>query len=380
MLRLKRIETKREWEDFLDLPWEVYREDSRWVPQLKIAVRDTLDVSKNPFFRHAYLYPVVAYDGSRPVGRIVGVIDDAHNRFHDEKTAFFGFFEVVERRDVAHALLDEVARWASQRGMSALRGPMNPSTNHECGLLVEGFGDSPSVMMTYNPPYYAEFVESWGMTKAKDLLAYEIDGRKVRFSEKLLAQAERLRQGGRVTFRPIDMGRFDQEIATILEIYNDAWEKNWGFVPMSDEEFRHLAQDLKLILDPNLLLIAEVAGKPAGFSLALPDVNQALKKNRSGELWPWGWAKLLWNLKGPGRRSTINRCRILTLGIKKQYRDLGIGPLLYTEYLKRGPANGYPVGEASWILEDNIPMNRALEGMCGARTKVYRIYDKPITA
>jgi hypothetical protein len=261
--------------------------------------------------------------------------------------------------------------------MTMLRGPMNPSTNHECGLLVEGFNDSPNVMMTYNPPYYAEMLEKWGCTKAKDLFAYDIDGRKVKFSDKLVAQSERLKQGGNVTFRPVNMKDFDGEVERILEIYNDAWEHNWGFVPMEPEEFRHMAKDLKMVLDPELLLIAEVKGKPAAFALTLPDVNQAFKKISDGKLLPTGLLKLLWYTKGPGRK-VINRCRILTLGIKKQYRELGIGPLLYTEYLRRGPGNGYPVGEASWILEDNKPMNRALEHMCGARTKVYRIYDRPL--
>lgn len=380
MLQLKRVESKADWNDFIDLQWDIYKDDPNWVPQLKIAVRDTLDVNKNPFFKHAYLYALVAYRDGQRVGRIVGVVDDNHNKFHKEQTAFFGFFESIDDQEVASALLDEVARWARERGMQMLRGPMNPSTNHECGLLVEGFNQSPSVMMTYNPPYYAKLIENWGFKKAKDLFAYDIDGRKVKFSEKLMAQAEKLRQSGRVTFRPVNMSRFDQEIQTILDIYNDAWESNWGFVPMNDEEFRHMAKDMKLILDPELLLIAEVAGQPAGFALTLPDVNQVFKKVPDGKLFPFGVFKLLWNLKGPGRRRTINRCRILTLGIKRQFREYGIGPLLYTEYFKRGPALGYPIGEASWILEDNIPMNRALEHMCGQRTKVYRIYDKPIHA
>lgn len=174
------------------------------------------------------------------------------------------------------------------------------------------------------------------------------------------------------------MNDFDNEIKRVLDIYNDAWEKNWGFVPMSDEEFRHMAKDMKSILDPNLLLIAEVRGEPVAFALALPDVNQAIKKVKNGKLLPFGLLKLLWNTKGPGRKTTINRCRVLTLGIKKQYQALGVGPILYLEYLKRGPASGYPVGEASWILEDNVAMNRALEHMCGKRTKVYRIYDRTL--
>jgi hypothetical protein len=378
MFQIKRVETKKDWDDFIALPWTIYAGDPNWVPPLRIAVRDTLDVTKNPFFKHAAMHAIVAYRDGKPVGRLIGVIDDHHNRHHQEQTAFFGFYECIDDQTLSDTMFEVIEKWARERGMTMMRGPMNPSTNHECGLLVEGFQDPPNVMMTYNPPYYAQLLEKRGYAKSKDLLAYDIDGRKVKFSEKLMAQAEKLKAGGNVTFRAINPSDFDAEVERILEIYNDAWEKNWGFVPMEPEEFRHMAKDMKLIMDPELLLIAEVRGQPAAFALTLPDVNQVLKKIPDGRLTPINVIKLLWNLKGPGRRKTINRCRILTLGIKKAYREMGIGPLLYSEYLKRGPGNGYPVGEASWILEDNKPMNRALEHMCGERTKVYRIYDRPL--
>lgn len=377
MITLKRVESSADLKAFIDLPWKIYKGDPNWVPPLRIAVRDTLDVKKNPFFKHATMVKYLALRDGNVVGRIIGVVDDAHNEHHGEKTAFFGFFESIEDEKVSHALLDEVAKWAKEKGMTALRGPMNPSTNHECGLLVEGFQDPPSVMMTYNPPYYAQHFESWGLGKAKDLLAYNIDGRKVKFADKLMAQAERLRQSSSVKFRPINMRKFDEEVEAILEIYNDAWEKNWGFVPMTPEEFRHMAKDMKAIVNPELLLLATLKDKPIGFALTLPDVNQAIAKVKDGKLFPFGIFKLLWFLKGPGKK-VINRCRILTLGFKKDYREMGIGPLLYAEYLKRGPALGYPVGEASWVLEDNKPMTRALEMMCGERSKVYRIYNRAL--
>lgn len=380
MITLKPVATPADWNTFIDLPWKIYGEDPNWVPPLRIAVKDLLDVRKNPFFKHAFMHPVLAFRGDECVGRIVGVVDENHNKFHSEKTAFFGFFESIDDQAVADLLLDEVAKWSRSKGMETLRGPMNPSTNHECGLLVEGFNDPPSVMMTYNPPYYGPLLEKWGLAKSKDLLAYNVDGRTAKFSDRLLAHAEKLKKGKTVSFRPINMKDFDREIERILEIYNDAWEKNWGFVPMDEEEFRHMAKDMKAILDPELLLIAEVRGEPAAFALTLPDVNQAIRKVRDGKLFPTGLLKLLWNTKGPGKRKTINRCRILTLGIKQAYREYGIGPLLYAEYYRRGPALGYPVGEASWILEDNRAMNKALKHMCGERTKVYRIYDKALQA
>ncbi|NBU21365.1 GNAT family N-acetyltransferase [bacterium] len=377
MYQLKVVQNRSDWSDFIDLPWKIYKGDPHWVPPLKIAVKDLLDVRKNPFFKHAHMHPLLVYRGRECVGRAVGVIDQNHNEFHEEKVVFFGFFEAIQDQEVTRLLLDEIARWGKSQGMSIMRGPMSPSTNHECGLLVEGFQDSPYVMMTYNPPYYIDLLEKYGMAKAKDLYSYEVSGG-ANFSKVIVAKAERLKKRGAVTFRPVSLKEFDQEVERLLDVYNDAWEKNWGFVPMNPDEFRHLAQDMKLIMDPNLCLIAEVKGEIAGFALALPDVNQVFKKVPQGKLFPFGIFKLLWNLKGPGRKKTINRCRVITLGIKKAYREYGIGPLLYTEYLKRGPESGYPTGEASWILEDNKPMNKALEHMCGEKTKTYRIYDRSL--
>lgn len=379
MVKIKKVESKSDWNEFIDLPWVIYANDAQWVPPLKIAVRDTLDVAKNPFFKHASMQAWLAVDDSQKVlGRIVAVVDDNHNKFHQEKTGFFGFFECVQDYEVAKKLFDQAHDWLKSKGMTIMRGPMNPSTNHEAGLLVEGFQDPPTVMMTYNPPYYGEFFERWGLSKTKDLFAYIIDHRTSKFSDRLFAHAEKAKSRGGIVFRPVRMNEFEKEIDRILEIYNDAWEKNWGFVPMEPEEFRHMAKDMKAIVDPEMLLIAEIKQKPVAFALALPDVNQAFKKVKDGKLFPTGLLKLLWYAKGPGKKKTINRCRIITLGVKQAYREAGLGPLFYVEYLKRGPANGYPAGEASWILEDNIPMNRALQQMDAKRTKVYRIYDKTI--
>jgi hypothetical protein len=377
-VELLEVTSKADWNAFIDLPWRIYKGDPHWVPPLRIAVRDILDVNKNPFFRHARMYPLLAYRGKELVGRIVGIIDDDHNRVHGEQTGFFGFFESIDDSTVAKVMLDAVGEWVKAKGMNTLRGPVNPSTNHECGLLVEGFDDPAQVMMTYNPPYYIKLLENDGFVKAKDLLAYEIDARKHKFADRLIAQSERVKRRSSVTFRSVVMSNFDQEVEKILEIYNDAWEKNWGFVPMDREEFFHLAKDLKQIVDPRLLLIAEKGGEMIGFALTIPDANQAIHKIKDGRLFPFGLIKLLWNLKGPGRRKTVNRLRILVLGVKRGYQQLGLGPMFYTEYFKLGPQLGYYRGEASWILEDNKPMNRALEMMCGKHYKVYRLYDKTL--
>ncbi len=378
MLQIRSVESKSDWATFIEFPWKIYKDDPLWVPPLRIAVRDMLDVNKNPFFKHAFMYPVLAWKDGQCVGRMVGIVDENHNRFHDEKVVFFGFFESINDQIVVNHLLDAVMQWGKSKGMTTLRGPVNLSTNHECGLLVEGFESSPMVMMTYNPPYYSNLLEKWGLSKAKDLFAYDIPSDIQRYSERLLAHSERLKQRGSIHFRSIRMNEFQKEIDHIIDVYNDAWEKNWGFVPMDEEEFRHMAKDMKAVIDPDLVLVAEVRGEVAGFALALPDVNQAFKKIKNGKLLPTGLFKLLWNLKGPGRKRTINRCRVLTLGIKQNYRSLGLGPLFYTEYFKRAGVLGYGMGECSWILEDNVAMNKALKMMSATRSKVYRIYDRAI--
>lgn len=377
LLDCKIVESKSDWKKFIEFPWQIYDRKSNWAPPLRIAVKDLLDPKKNPFFKHAEMYPLLVRRDGRVVGRALGVIDQVHNSFHSEKAAFFGFFESEKDPAIAQELVKAIGAWAKDKGMNVLRGPINLSTNNECGLLVEGFDDPPTVMMTYNPPYYADLMEQCGLAKAKDLFAYDL---KVgdKFSPAVYRQAERLKAKAGVRFRSINMKNFERDASMIREIYNDAWEKNWGFVPMNDEEFAHMAKDLKMIVDPELALIAEVDGKAVGFSVTLPDVNQALRKIPKGKLLPLGLPKLLWHLKGPLRRKTINRCRIVILGVKKAYQDFGLGPLFYVETYDRAERGRYVGGEASWVLEDNIPMNKALERMCGKRTKVYRIYEKTL--
>lgn len=373
-LIVKRVETSREWKEFYNLPFQIYRGDPYWVPPLLSTVKDLLDVNANPFFRHAVMCPLIALREGKVVGRVVGVIDEVHNRFHEEKKAFFGFFESIDDSGVARALLDQVKTWAKEWGMDEIRGPCNPSTNHECGLLVEGFEDPPQIMMAYNPRYYERLLQENGFQKTKDLHAFEIR-HDSQFDERLVRHNERLRQKSQITFRPVNLKKMDDEINLMAEIYNDAWEKNWGFVPMNFEEFRHSAKDLKMICDPEIILIGYVRGEPAGFSIALPDFNQVLKRIPSGKLFPTGLIKILWYLHGPFRRKVINRGRIVTLGVRRKFMNAGLGALFYQENFNRMPKQGYYTGEASWILEDNIPMQKAAKLMGGRLIKVYRLYD-----
>jgi hypothetical protein len=379
MITIKRVETKTDWDAFIELPWKIYKNDPFWVPPLRTSVRDTLDVNKNPFFRHAYMHAVIALRGEEVVGRVIGLIDDAHNKQQKEACVFFGFFECINDPKVAAALFADVTNWGKSRGMLQMRGPVHPSVQGERGLLIKGFKDSPAVLMAYNPSYYGSLLENWGLLKDQDLYAYKIDGREAKFADPLLAQAEKLKQGGTFKIRNVNLSDYENEVSKIFDIYNDTVEINSRFVPMSAEEFRYMAKTMKWMLDTHLLLMVEARGEPIGFALALPDVNQVIKKLKNGKLFPTGLFQLLWNLKGPGKPKTLNRCRILSIRIKKAYREFGIEPLLYTEYLKRAPASGYPIGEASGIAEDDIPLQQTLAQMSGERTKVYRLYHRAIS-
>lgn len=375
-IEIRAIASKGDSKKFIDFPWQIYDRQSAWVPPLKTSVYDVLDQEHNPFYRHAKIQCYLAIQNGVIVGRVAGIIDDRHNELHEEKTAFFGFFECRNDQQVATALLDEVIDWSRGRGMTTLRGPMNPSINHECGLLIEGYDLPPRIMMPYNPAYYETLLENTGLVKAKDLFAWDVEAERS-FSERTQRVAERQMRRGGITIRPVRMARFDQEVRAIREIYNSAWEKNWGFVPIDKSEFEHLAKNLKRIVWPEHCLLAEVDGEPIAFGLGLPNINQVLKKIPTGELFPFGFIKLLWYLKGPGRKH-ITESRIITLGIKREYQKRAIGPLLYMEYLRRHREAGLLRTEASWILEDNYEMNSALEGVRAELTRRYRIYEKPL--
>ncbi|MBI2604528.1 MAG: N-acetyltransferase [Deltaproteobacteria bacterium] len=375
-LQVRRVETKKENDDFFLLPWDLHGKDPNWVPPLLIAVKDLLNERKNPFFKHAALERWVAYRGGERVGRIAGIVDRHNNLFHDEETAFWGFFECVNDAETARALFAAVEGWGRGQAMTVLRGPVNPSTNHECGLQISAFDTKPFIMMTQNPPYYPELVEKAGCAKAKDLYAWIIDDT-AEFDPKLVQRAELLEKSEDIRFRTVDMKHYDEEIEKILLVYNDAWEKNWGFVPMTPEEFRHMAKEMKAIVVPELLYIVEVKGDTAGFALCLPDINQVFEKIRDGRLFPTGLLKLLWHTKV---RKTMNRGRILALGLKKKYQAMGLAPVMYLRYFREAPKLGYRVAECSWVLEDNVPMNAGLKYLKARHYKTYRIYDKPLLA
>ncbi|HWN98832.1 MAG TPA: N-acetyltransferase [Blastocatellia bacterium] len=361
---------------FLDLPYRLHRGNPHWIAPLRMAQKDILNTRSHPFYKTADAEMFLALRDGRVSGRIMAIINHAHNEFHNERAGFFGFFEVENDPAVAQFLLETASDWARSRGAEVIRGPVNPSTNYECGLLIEGFDLDPTVMMTYNPPYYAELIELGGFKKAMDLYAYDIAAKYFIVSEKLTRVADRLRTKDKITVRTVNMKAFKQEVEVVRRIYNDAWSNNWGFVPVSESEFEHLAKDLKQLVDPRVVMIAEqeIEGgesRPVGFFLAVPDINRALKKI-NGRLLPFGLIKLLWHSR------KIDFIRIITMGIVTEYQSMGLGAVMLDEIYRRAPAAGLPNGEMSWVLENNVMMNRAAKLIGGRRTKTYRIYQMPL--
>ena len=370
------VRSPRELRAFIQLPWQLYRDDPHWVAPLLSDERKRFDPRRNPFYEHAEVQLFLVLQGERPVGRVSAHIDHLYNEFHGERTGFFGFFECVNDETVARALLDAAEGWLQERGMERVLGPFGFNTNGFSGLLIEDFNSPPALLMPYNPPYYAELIERCGYTKAKDLLAFkvEIDEPFRQAMQKLVprleAIAERARRQG-FSVRTLRVRDFDREVKKLWEIYQDAWERNWGFAPMTEREFFEEAKELKRIVVQELAVIVEKGDEPVGFGLALPDFNQALKPVR-GRLFPFGIFRLLWHAR------KITGLRVLTLGIKHQYRVRGVDALLYLKLLEGGLKLPYTWCEFSWILEDNHLIIRAIEMGNGKLYKRYRIYEKSL--
>jgi GNAT superfamily N-acetyltransferase len=362
------VDNKKTFKEFLNFPFKLYAKNSFWVPPLIIDVKEQFS-SKNPFFKHAEVAPFIAKLNGDIVGRIAAIYNEAHIKFHGEKTGFFGFLDCIDKKEVALALMERASQWLRDKGMSLIRGPMNFSTNEECGLLIEGFDAPPMLMMPYNFPYYQTLLEGFGLRKAKDLFAYIID-----VPEKLPEKAYRVagiaeKQGIKV--RPFNMKSFKSEMTLFKSVYNSAWEKNWGFIPMTDKEIDHTAKKLKQILIPELTLIAECNGDTVGFMMMLPDFNYVLKKVK-GRLLPLGLFKALYYSR------KVKDLRLLLLGVKPGYRRRGVDSLLFIEGLKTMLQKGFKRVEFSWILEDNYPVQRIIETFKGKLYKKYRIYEKEI--
>ncbi|RYZ73230.1 MAG: N-acetyltransferase, partial [Proteobacteria bacterium] len=305
-------QSKKDLDRFIDIAWKVFPkggENEKWVPPLRLSVLENIDVKKNPFYKRATIELFVAVKDGKDVGRIAAITNSAHEEFHHEKIGFYGFFESIDDLEVSRALFKAVAETLKAKGYEEFRGPVNPSTNHECGLLVRGQSQHPTIMTTWNPKYYVDHHEQLGLEKDKDTVAYFLaTDKKNALPPKVIAYTERLKKSQRLVFRDFDLKNFDRDVEICFEIYNSAWEKNWGFFPMTREEFQFMAKEMKMVLNPKFAFIAEKEGKPAGFMLALPDYNYIFKRITNGKLFPTGIFKLLFG------KHLLKTVRIITLG------------------------------------------------------------------
>ncbi|HZE98439.1 MAG TPA: GNAT family N-acetyltransferase [Planctomycetota bacterium] len=370
-MKLLTASSPRELETFIRMPFRLYHDDTRWIPPLVSSELRMMNPKVNPFYRHSEAAHFMVERDGKLIGRISAIDNRLHNETQKEKTGFWGYFECENDPEVATLLFDTAADWLRKRGLTRMLGPANPSLNDPCGLLVDGFEWSPFVLMTYNPRYYPTLVTKAGFTKAMDLLAYIIPHQELDRA-RVDRIADIIRKRTKATIRCVDMSKLESELKIINEIYNDAWQSNWGFCPMTEEEIRFTAEDLQSILLPEFAFIAEVAGKPVGFAFALPDINRSLKKC-NGSLLPFGWWHFLkFNLR------KIPVMRIVALGVRKDHHTSGLGTLLYQKFFIDGLARGYTAAECSWILETNTLMNSPILQMGGKPYKRYRLYERPL--
>jgi GNAT superfamily N-acetyltransferase len=372
-IEIVEVESTSQLKKFITLPNKLYGDDPNFVSHLLSERLEFFDKKKNPFYRYARTKLIMARRDGEFVGRIATCINFTHNEVHAEKAGFFGFFDCIDDFEVASTLLKVAMINLKKEGMEIMRGPMNFSTNHECAFLIEGFDSPPVVMMPYNPPYIPKLAEQFGLKKAVDLVAYKLT-KGTGISQRISGVVDRLMKRSNISIRPINMKDFENELDRVNEIYNSAWEQNWGFVPLYEDEFRYTARNLKQVLDPDLALIAEHEGKPVAFLLSLPDINQALI-HLNGRLFPTGLIKLLWHTK---IRNKIDGIRVITLGVIPEYQRRGIDSMLYTHIFNKGVEKGYQWAELSWILEDNELMRSAADQMGAQVYKRYRIMETPL--
>jgi GNAT superfamily N-acetyltransferase len=373
------VMSSRDLNDFITFPWEVYKDDPYWVPPLLSERKTFLNKDENPFFKHAKADFFLARRNGKIVGTIAAFTNELYNEFQDTNVGFFGFFEVLEDPEAAEVLLSTAVKWAKQTGHTSIIGPAQFSTNDEAGLLVDGFDDFPRMLMTYNPPRYLEYLEKAGFEKAMDLWAYAVDLDEFlgNLPDKLVRVVEKVKERKKLTIRTVNMREFNAEVDKVKVVYNRSWEKNWGFVPFTDPEIEVLAKNLKPLIDPRLVIIVEKEDELVGFGLTLPDLNQPLHKAypRPGTPEPFTLLKFLWNWK---IRKTITWIRVWALGVLPEYRGTGVDAMLYLETARAAARQGIRWVEASWILENNDMMNRAIQMIGGKVYKTYRLFEKQI--
>lgn len=368
MITIKEIKSHQDIKDFVLFPWQIYKNDSNWVPPLIHDQMNFFNPEKNPYYQHSKVLLIMAYRDGRPVGRLSIHENILHvNKYH-EKIGFFGFFECIHDLEVARAMFDHGKEWLKKHGYKRMRGPANFSINGEYSLLVKGFDSPPVLMMTYNPWYYAELLEQVGFKKSQEMYAYQL------FSDQGLPEsvmkraAEVTKNNPEFTARKMRKKDLAKETKIVQKIYNDAWDKNWGAVPFTEKEIMALAEELKMILDEDIAFIGEVNGQPVGFSLSIPDANQVLKV-ANGRLFPFGMIKMM------RKKNQISGIRVMVMGVLEQYRHRGYDTVFYTKTFEEARKKNYHFAEASLINESNKPMRGVLEKLGGRIYKTYRMYD-----
>ena len=367
---------KRRTKDFLDVVDSIYAGDPNFVRPLDMEVSDRLNLKKNPFFEHAEGIQWVAYSDGRPVGRITAQIDREHLKRHKDEAGFFGYFDTIDDPELAKMMLDEAAKWLKARGMKKIRGPFSLSINEETGVLVDGFKYPPMIGMPHHLPYQSKLIESAGFAKLKDFYAWTYDvGQVPPRAQKAHDEIAALPE---VTSRYANPKDMLNELRTITDIFNDAWSDNWGFVPLTENELKKAAEEMKLILMPEITRIVSINGEPAAIAVAMPNLNELIK-GLNGKLFPFGLPKLLYRLRVRGPKSG----RLILLGIRKKWRNVrkyaGLSAFLYVEMNQAGHLLGIKEGELSWTVEDNAPINVGIKLMGGRIYKTYRVYERALT-
>ena len=365
---IKEVKTPADKKKFIQLPWKIYDDSSLWVPPLISERQKFLDPTVNPFFKDSKVDLFLVVSNNRTVvGRVALIENDVYNKKLSQQVGFFGMFEVINDKQASNLLLCEAEKWCKEKKLNKLVGPVNLSTNHECGLLVDSFDIPPVIGIPYNPPHYSNLLEGWGLKKYKDLLSFRMELPKI--PDYLESAMSRIKKRGRFMVRPFHLKTFHEDIEAIWHIYNESWADNWGFIPMSKEEFLYTANEMRSFFQPGYSFIVEVNGEPVGFSLTLPDINVILKK-MNGRVFPFGWAKFFWN------KNKIKMYRVVALGVKKQYRRLGVDAALYYETYKKFVENKIKWCDMSWMIEDNKEILIPISRLGGTIYKRHRIYER----
>ena len=368
-LEIVSVRSRQERKLFFNFPWDHYRGDPNWVPPLRIVQKELLNYRYHPFYDDAEIQTFVALRNGQPCGRIAALLNHAHNRQYDEQRGFFGFFESVDDEEVSGRLFDAVRAWFAERNIDSLRGPVNPSLNYECGLLVDGFDEPPWFMMTYNKPYYGKLIDNYGFRNAQNLYAFwgHVDMLDA-ISNRLYSLSQNLLDRFELKCRTINVRRFNEEIATFLDIYNKSLVSTWGFVPMSQGEVKKQAAGMKQMIVPELTTMAEIDGKPVGTMFALLDYNPRIKE-MDGRLFPFGFLKLL------RKRKELTKVRLISTNVLPEYQSWGIGIALVSRLVPDALKWGIKEAEFSWVLESNDLSYKTLKKGGPKITKSYRIYD-----